>query len=161
MSKRKKRLLIGFSLFALAGVVAVAIAASILAKRFEPYIREQAILYLRTRFDSEVELAALRVRMPKTSSLRLLLSRRRGAIARVEGERLALWHKGRRDVPPMFAMKHFSFEVDLGTLFDTTKIVPSVTLDGMEVNIPPKGQRPAVKVCRNLVARKVNCVPCL
>jgi len=145
MSKKKKRLLIGLSLFALVGSVAMAIAASVLAKRFEPYIREQAILYLRTRFDSEVELAALRVRMPQTSSLRLLLSRRRGAIARVEGEGLALWHKGRRDVPPMFAMKRFSFEVDLGTLFDTQKIVPLVTLDGMEVNIPPKGKRPVTR----------------
>jgi hypothetical protein len=144
MSKRKKRLLVGFSLFALVGLIAMAIAASVLAKRFEPYIREQAILYLRTRFDSEVDLATLRVRMPQRSSLRLLLSRRRGAIARVEGEGLALWHKGRRDVPPMFAMKQFSFEVDLGTLFDTRKIVPLVILDGMEVNVPPKGQRPAL-----------------
>src|SRR5215831_7103821 len=118
------------------------VAASILAKRFEPYIREQAVLYLRRRFDSEVELAALRVRMPQTSTIRLLLSRGRGAVARVEGEGLLLRHKGRRDVPPMFAMKQFYFEVDLGTLFDTPKIVRLVTIDGMEINIPPKDHRP-------------------
>src|SRR5215471_1177816 len=118
------------------------VAASILAKRFEPYIREQAVLYLRRRFDSEVELAALRVRMPQTSTIRLLLTRGRGAVARVEGDGLLLRHKGRRDVPPMFAMKQFSFEVDLGTLFDTPKIVRQVTIDGMQINIPPKGQRP-------------------
>jgi len=44
----------------------------------------------------------------------------------------------------MFAMKEFSFEVDLGTLFETPKIVRLVTLDGMEINIPPKGQRPTL-----------------
>src|SRR5262249_2318036 len=144
MSKRKKHLLIGLVLFGLLGFILMLVAASILAKRFEPYIREQAILYLRRRFDSEVELAALRVRMPQTSPLRLLLSRGRGGVARVEGEGLMLRHKGRTDVPPMFTMKEFSFEVDLGTLFDTPKIVRLVTLDGMEINIPPKGQRPTL-----------------
>jgi len=74
----------------------------------------------------------------------LLLKRGRGAVARVEGEGLLLRHKGRKDVPPMFAMKEFSFEVDLGTLFETPKIVRLVTLDGMEINIPPKGQRPTL-----------------
>jgi AsmA-like C-terminal region len=144
MSERKKYLVIGLVVSALLGFVLMLIVASRLAKRFEPYIREQAILYLRRRFDSEVELTALRVRMPQTSPLRLLLNRGRGAVARVEGEGLLLRHKGRRDVPPMFAMKEFSFEVDLGTLFESSKIVRLVTLDGMEINIPPKGQRPTL-----------------
>jgi hypothetical protein len=42
----------------------------------------------------------------------------------------------------MFRMKRFAFVVDLGTLFDIQKTVHSVTIDGMEINIPPKGQRP-------------------
>ena len=144
MSKRKKYLVIGLVASVLLGFVLMLVVASRLAKRFEPYIREQAILYLRQRFDSEVELTALRVQMPQTSPLRLLLNRGRGAVARVEGEGLLLRHKGRKDVPPMFAMKEFSFEVDLGTLFETPKIVRLVTLDGMEINIPPKGQRPTL-----------------
>ena len=144
MSKRKKYLVIGLVASVLLGFVLMLVVASRLAKRFEPYIREQAILYLRRRFDSEVELTALRVQMPQTSPLRLLLNRGRGAVARVEGEGLLLRHKGRKDVPPMFAMKEFSFEVDLGTLFETPKIVRLVTLDGMEINIPPKGQRPTL-----------------
>jgi len=84
--------------------------------------------------------------MPQTSPLRLLLSRGRGAGVSVEGEGLLLRHKGRTDVPPMFRMKEFSFEVDLGTLFDTPKIVSLVTLDGMEINIP---QRRLVENGRN------------
>jgi len=42
----------------------------------------------------------------------------------------------------MFVMKTFAFEVDLGTLFTNAKRVHSVTIDGMEINIPPKGERP-------------------
>jgi len=139
---RKRKWLIGIAVATMLGIVALFVAASILARRFEPYIREQAIEYLRKRFDSDVELAALRVHLPKTSPLRLLLTKGSGALARVEGEGISLRHKGRRDVPPMFAMKKFRFEVDLGTLFDTPKTVQSVWLEGMEISIPPKGERP-------------------
>jgi len=71
-----------------------------------------------------------------------LLTRGRGARARVNGENLLMRHKGRRDVPPMFGVRKFSFQVDLGSLFGPRKIVPLVTLDGMEIHVPPKGQRP-------------------
>ena len=141
MSKKKKWL-VGAGVLTLVVIVGLFIAASILAKRFEPFIRQQAIAYLRDRFDSEVELAALRVRIPKISPLRLMLTHGRGVLASVEGEGISLRHRGRRDVPPMFAMKKFSFAVDVGTLFDARKGVGLVVLDGMEITIPPKGERP-------------------
>jgi len=124
------------------GFIGLFIAAYTLAHRIDPYIREQAILYLQRRFDSDVELASLRVRLPNTSPLKLLLNKGRGTLVRVEGEGVLLRHKGRRDVPPMFIMKKFTCAVDLGTLFDTTKTVRSVAITGMEINIPPKGERP-------------------
>ena len=123
-------------------LIALSVAGYVLAHRFEPYIRTEAISYLQNRFDSEVELAALRVRMPRLSPLQALFKRGRGVFAAVEGDGVLLRHKGRRDLPPMFAMKEFSFEVDLGTLFDETKVVHLVTIDGMEINVPPKGERP-------------------
>ena len=141
MNKKKKWLIGTAAVFAL-GLVALSIVAYIFSIRFEPYIREQAILYLQQRFESEVELAGLRVRMPRMSPLRLLLANGRGAFARVEGEGVVMRHRGRTDVPPMFLMKQFSFEVDLSTLFSPVKIVQFVTIDGMEINIPPKGERP-------------------
>ena len=42
----------------------------------------------------------------------------------------------------MFAMKKFAFAVDVGTLLDAKKGVGLVVLDGMEITIPPKGERP-------------------
>jgi hypothetical protein len=52
---------------------------------------------------------------------------------------------GRSDAPPILAIKHFSFEVDLGVLFDTPKTVHRVTLDGLEIQVPPKGEGPAAQ----------------
>src|SRR5204862_551176 len=53
MRSRKRKWLLGvFLVFAIASVI-VLVTAVMLARRFEPYIREQAILYLRERFDGE------------------------------------------------------------------------------------------------------------
>jgi hypothetical protein len=113
-----------------------------MAQRFEPYIKEQAVDYLKKRFESEVELASLKVSLPHLSPTKLVFTKGRGVIARVEGDGILMRHKGRRDVPPMFKMKSFRFEIDLGRVFDPTKHVALVRLDGMEINIPPKGERP-------------------
>src|SRR5436309_12506360 len=141
MSNRKKKWIIGIGLGLLITGGSLVGMAFWFAKRFEPYIREQAIEYLRKRFDSEVELASLRVHLPKTSPVRLLLTKGRGVMAAVEGEGLSLRQRGRRDTPPMFAMKRFGFRIDLGALFDTPKVVPQVMLEGMEITIPPKENR--------------------
>lgn len=140
----RQKLLIGCSLCAVCVVVGLFIAAKVLSRRFEPYIRAQAIEYLSKRFDSHVELGALRVHLPNTSPLRILLTRGRGAQARVEGEGLSLRHKNRQDVPPMLTMKKFAFDVDLGALFGSPKRVPLVTLEGLEIAVPPSGQRPSL-----------------
>src|SRR5262245_48687820 len=116
MSSRRKRWLTVIGVCLLGIVAALVITARMLAARFQPYIHDQAIEYLEDRFDSDVELATLRVSVPNTSLYHLVATRGRGVQARVEGEGILLRHRGRRDVPPMFAMKKFSFEVDLGTL---------------------------------------------
>src|SRR5262245_41635358 len=75
------------------------------------------------------------------SPLKLAMSRGHGIFARVEGEGISLRHHGNPDLPPMFVLKKFSFRVDLGSLFDPQKIVRSVAIDGMEINVPPKAKR--------------------
>ncbi len=142
MTARVKKWVIGITgIFVIAGV-GLFVAASILAKRVEPYIREQAVQYLRRRFDSEVQLGGLRVRIPPGLPLQLLFTGGRGVLAQVEGTNLLLRHEGRTDFPPLFTLKRFSFEVDIGALLDTPKTVNLVTLDELEIQIPPKGERP-------------------
>src|SRR5687767_5423047 len=144
MSKTGKRWLLGTGLAVLFGAIALFVLASVFSKRFEPFIRDQAVAYMRERFDSDVELADLRIHMPKTSTLRLLMSRGRGASAHVEGAGISMRSRGARDLPPLFSIKKFSFDVDLETLLVGTKTVKLVTLEAMEITIPPKGERPKI-----------------
>ena len=140
MTIKRKKWLLGIGVFFGMGLIALTIAGYFLARRIDPYIRNQAIVYLQERFDSEVELTSLSIHLPRFSRLKFVFSGGRGALARVEGEGLSLRHKGRHDVPPMFAIRTFSAEVDLGTLFNTPKTVRSVTIDGMTINVPPKDE---------------------
>jgi hypothetical protein len=142
MTAKRKKWFVTLALVAAVGIAGMLILAHRMAGRVEPYIRDQSIQYLQKRFDSEVEIGSLSISIPKFSPVRLLARDLHGATARVEGENVVLRHKGRRDIPPMFVMKKFAFEVDLGTLFDTPKRVPLVHVNGMEIAIPPKGERP-------------------
>ncbi|MCC7347314.1 MAG: hypothetical protein IT538_07930, partial [Variibacter sp.] len=131
MTVRGRRWLIGGGVLLLAAAATGYVAVARLSRRFEPYIREQAVEYLKKRFASEVELAELKVRLPRTSPWRLFLQRGRGATARVEGRGLILRQGGRRDVPPLFEMDRFAFDLDVGALFDEQKTVPRVVLYGV------------------------------
>jgi hypothetical protein len=142
LTSRTKKWLIALAAAGALMLIALFVTGYVLSRRAEPFIREQVIAYLHDRFDSDVEIAALRVRMPRASIVETVFNRGHGLIASVEGDGVELRLKGRRDVPPMFAMKQFRFDVELRTLLDPTKVLHLVTIDGMEINVPPKDQRP-------------------
>jgi hypothetical protein len=121
-------------------LVAVAIAAQVLSRRIEPYIREQTVEYLRQRFASDVEIGSLHVSTPIDWPLRVLLHGRRGALAHVTGERISLWHKHRHDRPPLVAIGKVGFEVELYSLWDRPVRVTMVRIEGLRIVVPPKGQ---------------------
>ena len=156
MTRRKKWLLLSVGLAAAAMLAGMLIAASVYARRFEPYIRQQAIQYLSQRFDSDVKIEALHVSLPGMSPLRMLFTQGRGSLAWIDGGGISMRQKGRSDVPPLFAIRKFSFAVDLGTLFDASKVVPTVTLEGLEINIPPKGDRPGFSSPRDQTAERTD-----
>ena len=94
MSARRKHWLIGTAI-ALGIVIAAGfVAASMLARRFEPMIREQAIRYLQDRFQTDVELAALRIHVPKLSVMDVRRKRGRGTKVEVDGEGLSMRRRG-------------------------------------------------------------------
>jgi len=117
----------------------VAIAAQVLSRRMEPFLREQTVEYLRQRFDSDVELGSLRVSMPIGSPLGVLLRGGRGDLARVTGEGISLWHKHHHDRPPLVAMRKFTFQVELHSLWNRPVRVTMVRLEGLRITVPPKG----------------------
>ena len=147
MTRRRKRWIIGLTLAAALGVgvlVGLFYLARGIAANFEPMVREEAILYLRTRFHCDVELRALHVHLPRLSTVSLLLRRERGARVRVDGEGLSMrLATAPADAPPLFTMRRFSFAVDLNALRAPRRVVDSVTIDGLEIHLPPRQNRPA------------------
>lgn len=142
MSPRGRNWLIGGAAVVALVVGGFFVAASVMAKRVEPYIREQAIKYMKERFDGDVELGRLQVHFAPGLPIRILL-KRPGTRAQVSGRDLLLRHLGRRDVPPLFTLKQFNFEVDVAALLAPgTKTINRVTLEDMDIQIPPKGERP-------------------
>jgi hypothetical protein len=125
----------------LAGVGAF-FTASVIAKRFEPALREQAIKYMQDRFHSEVEIGSLHINRPRMSTVQILLRHGRGAIVAVEGRDISMRFGGDRSRPPMFAIEKLFFTVDLEVLVAPQKSVNFVSIDGMEINVPPKDERP-------------------
>ncbi len=139
---RKKWFLAGLSVAIIAALVVVWFASRF-ARKFEPLIKQLAVEFLEREFESEVELAELRVTLPNLSPVRILFRNGRGVIGHVSGKGLVLRHKGRRDLPPLFVVSGFRFDLDLGTLLGSQRtVVPLVVLDGMQIQVPPKGQRP-------------------
>lgn len=144
MTARKRNWIIGIGLFVVVAAGGLAIAASIAASRIEPYARQAAIRYLSQRFASDVDLRALRVRLPQTSLLRLVLTRGRGMSARIEGDGLSMRLKSRPSAAPLFTIRTFHCEVGVDSLLRPPIYVSQVFVDGMEIQIPPRGERPPI-----------------
>jgi len=156
MTALKKWLLIGTGALLAAAGAALFVAAPRMARRFEPMVREQAVQYLRERFHSDVEIAELHIQLPKMSRLQVLFKRERGAKVRVDGAGLSMWFGGARDVPPLFSMRKFSFQVDLQALMEEQKSIDEVSIEGMEIHVPPKGERAKLVASATRPGRPMN-----
>jgi hypothetical protein len=142
VTPRKRNWIVGIGLFLVVAVAGLAVAASIAASRIEPYARQAAIRYLSRRFDCDVELHALRVRLPQTSLLRLILTRGRGISARIEGDGLSMRLKSQPAAAPLFAIRSFHCEAGVDSILHPPIYVSQIFVDGMEIQIPPRGERP-------------------
>jgi hypothetical protein len=123
-------------------VGALTLTATLLSGRIEPYARQAAIAYLSQRFDADVDLRALDIRLPETSLFRLILTRGRGISARLEGQGLSMRLKSRPDSPPLFFTRKFHCNLNVDSLLHPPVVVSQIFVDGMEIQIPPRGERP-------------------
>lgn len=88
-------------------------------------LRELVVDTLSERLDSDVELQYFSVDTFPT--------------VRIRGEGLVLRHRGRRDVPPLIAVKRFEIDGGLLGLFLRPRRFRVVHLDGLQISIPPGG----------------------
>jgi hypothetical protein len=141
MTTQRRNWLAGLGVVVLLAGVGLTVAASVLAGRIEPYARQEAIQYLSQHFDSDVQLRALHIHVPKVSPLRLLLGRSGRGSARIEGNGLSLWKRGQPGAP-LFSIRNFSADFDLDSLFQKPVVVSQVSVEGMEIAVPPRPARP-------------------
>jgi hypothetical protein len=142
MTANKRNLIVAIGVATCLLVAASAVVAVWLAGRLEPYAREAAIRYLSQRFDADVQLQTLHFRLPQTSLIRLVFTRGREGSAQIVGENLSLRLKKQRDAAPLFVIQKFSGEVNLESLLHPPVVVSQLFVDGMEIQVPPRNERP-------------------
>lgn len=138
---RKRRIAVWAGGVALGLILLATVVAYVLAGRAEPFLREQTIAYLSSKFNADVRLDSLKVRIPISSPTQLLLPGGRRIEARVTGAGVELRSK-EFDGPPLVRMKQFTFRIALASLAQRPIILPEVKVEGFDLNIPPKGRRP-------------------
>lgn len=141
VSSRKKRLLIAIGLAIAIFFAAVYIAGRTLMAKLDPMVREQVVQYLHEHFHADVQLAALHIDLPHLSKASLVFRRQRGAIVQVAGEKLII----RRGGIQLLAIDQMHFTVDVASVLEPRKSVQGVSLQGVEITVPPKGESPRVE----------------
>jgi len=139
--RRRTKWLIGIGVAALAVVAGLFIAGTMMVRRFEPYVRKEAMQYLSDRFDSDVNIQAIHVHMQTKSPWMALKSKGRGVLGFVEADGISLKRHNSPIDQPLFKIATCRFEVDLGTLMDPQTRIQSLLLDNVEITIPPRGDR--------------------
>jgi hypothetical protein len=126
-SRRRRWVLVACAAVALALLIIFPIAVLALVPLTSESARVRLIAALSERLEATVELQDLRLRaFPRLQA---------------EGSGLTIRHHGRRDVPPLISIAHFSAE---GTLLALARgHVARVTLSGLDIEIPPDRNRDA------------------
>jgi hypothetical protein len=118
-----KTLLIVISL-----VVIAVVGAIVAGIHFSnPYLHKRVVEMLKEKFHAEVELKDFHVYLfPRV---------------RIEGSGLVLRHEGRTDIPALISIREFTAEAGILGLPWRPWKVDQVTLKGLVIQIPPKGDR--------------------
>src|ERR1019366_5205342 len=132
----RKRWLLAIPVVLAISFTGVFIAGRNLRGRLEPMVKDQAIRYLQDRFHADVELAALRIQLPRLSTIGLIFHKQRGSIVQVDGEGLSMRRLGMSE--PLFVIQKLHFTVDIASVLETRKTVDSVSLQRVRITLPPK-----------------------
>jgi len=126
LMKVRRRYWVTAVIVAVGLVVTTVVALALRVPFSSDRIRQKVINTLSDELDSEVELGELTIRfLPRVH---------------IRGTRLAIYHRGRRDVPPLISMDGFT--VNAGAMNLWRRHINRVNVEGLRIQIPPKQQRP-------------------
>jgi hypothetical protein len=115
----------------LAGIVVGLLAGLILfvflrTRNMEDRTREWVVRELQQRFNSDVELETLHVNLlPRMG---------------VDGQGLSIRYRNRRDLPPMFHVAKFSFNLGILGILRAPRHIAGIYVENMTITIPPRGE---------------------
>jgi hypothetical protein len=113
------------SLWTAAGVLlTLGIAVTVLKIEFQPLARNYAISALKKRYKSDVELGGVQISLFPT--------------VHATGQNLVLRLSKEKNMPPMVVIRRFTVEARFAGLFDNPKRIRKLTLEGLQLHIPPR-----------------------
>lgn len=129
----RQRWVIALVAVALCGGGALYWATRKVQQDWEPIARQKLIEYLEERFESSVEIGHLD------------FEHLGGTRVKAIGSDFQLRFHRRTDIPPMLKMKHIEVHADVSTLTLGEQRVDLVKIAGLEIVLPPKGERGSFK----------------
>jgi hypothetical protein len=132
---RRHRWLVWLGSAALVAVVALAIAAAVIARRIEPFLRAQIVAALSDRLHARVELDQFHVALASG------MHGQWGVVA--QGRGLRIW-PARPDAPadPFIQLIEFNFHAPLRYQSGKPIVISLVHLTGLTIHVPPRVQHP-------------------
>ena len=106
----------------------LAAIVSIVILRFQPVARQYVISTLRERYKSEVELGNFQISL--------------FPLVRATGDNLVLRWGGRKDLPPTIEIRRFTIEARFVGFFRYPRRIRKLTLEGLQLHLPPKSAQP-------------------
>jgi hypothetical protein len=122
--RRRWPYIVGISVGLLAGVF---IFVSIRMRNIEDRMRGWVVEQLQQKFQSDVDLGELHVRLLPDVS--------------VSGEELSIRLHNRKDLPPMFHVARFSFNLGWRGILEAPRHIGGIYVENMTITIPPRGER--------------------
>ena len=95
-------------------------------RNIEDRTRDWVVRQLQQRFDSDVELEQLHVKLLPQMG--------------VDGEGLSIRYHNRRDLPPMFHVQKFSFNLGVLGILRAPRHIAGIYVENMTITIPPRGE---------------------
>jgi hypothetical protein len=122
--RRKWPYILGIFVGILAGVV---IFVSLKLRNIDDQVRDWVVSALQEKFKSDVDLRELHVRVFPDLG--------------VAGEELSIRLHNRADLPPMFHVAKFSFNLGWLGIFNAPRRISGIYVENMTITIPPRGEK--------------------